>query len=59
MFDAMNHEEAFADLFDLGIQDDTPVLLYEANTDINVRIRTPGGLSAEQKFEKLVLQGDK
>ena len=32
--------------------------MYEANTDINVKVETPTGLSAETNFKRLVLQGD-
>ena len=58
MFDAMSLEEAVSDLFDSGIKDDTLSLIYEANSNIKVKVKTPYGLSAETKFDKLVLQGD-
>ena len=58
MFDSMKLEEAISDLYDSGMTDDTLSLLYESNTNINVKIKTPFGLTAENKFSKLVLQGD-
>jgi hypothetical protein len=58
MFDSMKLEEAISDLYDSGMTDDTLSLLYESNTNINVKIKTPFGLTAENKFSKLVLQGN-
>ena len=58
MFDSMNLQEAVSDLFDSGVKDNTLALLYEANKNINVKVKTPSGLSAETYFEQLVLQGD-
>ena len=58
MFDSMKLEEAISDICDSGMTDDTLSLLYESNTNINVKIKTPFGLTAENKFSKLVLQGD-
>ena len=58
MFDSMSLEEAVSDLFDSGITDNTLSLLYEANKNIKVKVKTPYGLSAETTFEKIVLQGD-
>ena len=34
------------------------VLLYEANGNINVKVKTAYGLSVESSFEQIVLQGD-
>ena len=56
MFDSMSLQEAVSDLYDSGVKDDTLTLLYEANKNIKVKVRTPYGLSAEQTFDKLVLQ---
>ena len=58
MFDSMDLEEAVSDLFNTGVTDDSLCLLYEANTNIKVQVKTPHGLSAENSFQKLVLQGD-
>ena len=58
MFDSMELDEAVSDLFDSGIKDDTLALLYDANRNINVRIKTPSGLGVEKHLDKVVLQGD-
>ena len=58
MFDSMKLEEAISDLYDSGMTDDTLSLLYDSNTNISVKVKTSYGLSAENKFSKLVLQGD-
>ena len=58
MFDSMELDEAVADIFDSGVKVDTLALLYNANKNIKVRVKTPSGLGVEQKFSKLVLQGD-
>ena len=58
MFDSMVLKETISDLFDSGIKDDTLALLYEANRNIKVRVKTPSGLSVENNFKELVLQGD-
>ena len=58
MFDSMDLEESVGDLFDSGVKDDTLALLYNANTNIKVKVKTPAGLSEEMTFKKLVLQGD-
>ena len=54
----MKLEEAISDLFDSGMKDDTLSLLYDSNRNIKVKVKTSSGLTAENKFPKLVLQGD-
>ena len=58
MYDSVDLDEAVSDMFDSGIQDYTLALLYDANQNINVRVKTPSGLGVEKYFEKVVLQGD-
>ena len=58
MFDSMDLDEAVADIFDSGVKDESLALLYNANKNIKVRVKTPSGLSVEQQFPKLVLQRD-
>ena len=58
MFDSMDLDEAISDLYDSGVTDDTLVLLYDANRNIKVRVKTPSGLGVEKIFDKVVLQGD-
>ena len=40
------------------MKDDTLALLYDANKNIKVQVKTPYGLSAENILEEIVLQGD-
>ena len=58
MFDGMKLSEALSDLFDSGIQDDTIHLLYEANKEVAVRVKTPFGLTEEVVLEEVILQGE-
>ena len=58
MFDGMNLKEAMSDLFDSGIDDDQLPLIYEANKNIKIQVKTPNGLTVEQTLEENVLQGD-
>ena len=45
MFDSMDLEESISDLYDSGIKDDTLALLYNANKNNKVKVKTPSGLS--------------
>ena len=45
MFDSMDLEESISDLFDTGIKDDTLALIYNANKNIKVKVKTPAVLS--------------
>ena len=58
MFDSIDLEEAISDLFDVGMQDDTLVLVYKANKEIYMAVKTPTGLTERQTLENIVLQGD-
>ena len=59
MFDSMSLKESMNDLYDVGVQDDSLALLYEANKDIKMSIKTPSGeLTEEQTIDSVVLQGD-
>ena len=58
MFDGMNLKEALSDLFNSGIEDDTIQLLYQANKNIAVQVKTPFGLTEEVVLEEVVLQGE-
>ena len=44
--------------YDSGINDDTLTLLYEANQNVKVRVKTPCGLTVENTLNEIVLQGD-
>ena len=58
MFDSVNLKEAINDLYDYGVQDEDLQLIYKANKEIFMAIKTPGGLTDRQKITNSVLQGD-
>ena len=58
MFDSMVLKETISDLFDSGINDEILTLLYEANRNVKVRVKTPTGLSVENTLDEIVLLGD-
>ena len=58
MFDTISLEEAISDLFDVGVKDDTLLLLYEANNSVNMSVKTPYGNSKRKIITNSFLQGD-
>ena len=54
----MNLEESLSDLFDSGMKDNTLALLYDANRNVRVKVKTSHGFTVEKKFPRIVLQGD-
>ena len=58
MFDGMNLRESINDLYDVGINDNTLQLVYDANKNIKFRVKTPAGLTGEGVLKEVVLQGD-
>ena len=58
MFDSMKLQEALSDLYDVGVQDDTLALLHGANSEIQMAVKTPSGLTQRQSIIDCVLQGD-
>ena len=58
MFDSINLEEAISDIFDVGVDDDSLCLIYKANSEIQMAVKTPGGLIDRQTVDNIVLQGD-
>ena len=57
-FDSLWLEEVMNDLFEAGVDDDSFSLLYEANKNVNVAVRTPNGLTSREIINNIVLQGD-
>ena len=45
-------------LYNSGVQDDTLHLIYEANKNVTVRVKTSYGLTEEVHLEEVVLQGE-
>ena len=58
MFDAIDLEEAISDIYDVGVDDDSLTLIYEANKEIEMAVKTPSGLTERQTVKNIVLQGD-
>ena len=57
-FDSLWLEEVMNDLFEAGIDDDNFALIFEANKNVNVAIKTPNGLTERENIKNIVLQGD-
>ena len=58
MFDAIGLKEALSDMYDAGVKDDNLTILYEANKEIRMAIKTQIGLTDRQSIKNVVLQGD-
>ena len=58
MFDSINLQEAISDIYDAGIQDEQLALIYKANQEISMAVKTPTGLTERQTVSDIVLQGD-
>ena len=58
MFDSIDLQEAISDIFDVGVNDDSLCLLYKANSEIQMAVKTPSGLTDRQTVKDIVLQGD-
>ena len=58
MFDSLDLTEATSDMFDVGLRNDNLNLIYKANDEIQMAVKTPGGLTDRQTMKNLVLQGD-
>ena len=59
MFDSINLKEAVCDIFDAGLDDENLALIYKANKEINMAVKTAHGLSERVEVKDSVLQGDK
>ena len=58
MFDSINLNEAISDIYDAGLKNDNLALIFKANEEINMAVKTPGGLTECQVLRNIVLQGD-
>ena len=58
MFDSIDLKEALSDIYDVGVNDDTLPLLYQANAEVFMSVKTPAGLTDRQTVHDSVLQGD-
>ena len=57
-FDGMWLDECVNDLYEAGITDDSLALIYEANKNNQVAIKTPCGITDRVSVQKIVLQGE-
>ena len=57
-FDTLWLEECINDLYDTGVVDDNLALIYEANKNNKVAVKTPFGLTERVDIKKIVLQGE-
>ena len=46
-------------IYDAGVNNDILRLIYKANYEVNMAVKTPHGLTDRQKLKNTVLQGDK
>ena len=58
MFDSIDLKEAISDIYDKGVDDNDLHLLYKANQEIHMAVKTAHGLSAREAVHDIVLQGD-
>ena len=58
MFDSECLCECMNDLYEAGIKDDTFALIYEANRENQIAVKTPNGITRREKFSEIVMQGD-
>ena len=54
----MDLREAISDIYDVGVNDETLALINNANKEIFMSVKTPGGLTERQTLKNIVLQGD-
>ena len=55
-FDSMWLKETMNDLYEAGIKDDHLAILYEANKEVKIAVKTPNGLTDRVKVGKIILQ---
>ena len=54
-FDSMWLEETMNDLFEAGVNDDNLALIYEANKEVQVAVKTPNGLTERKHIKEIIL----
>ena len=47
MFDSIDLKEAISDIYEYGVKDDTLQLIFKANEQIHMAVKTPGGLTEQ------------
>jgi hypothetical protein len=58
MFDSMSLNEAISDMYNVGVKDDTLLLLQDLNTDIKMLVKTSYGETDLVTLPSVVAQGD-
>ena len=56
MFDSIDFKDAISDMLDVGVKDNHISLLYEANSEIYMAVKTQDGLTHRQTLKDIVLQ---
>ena len=46
------------DPYEAGVTDDNLAVIYQANKEVNVTVKTPFGLTVRAMIENIILQGD-
>ena len=54
----MGSTELYADMYDIGLKNDKLQVLYKANKDVSISVKTPSGLTEETTMNQIVMQGD-
>jgi hypothetical protein len=54
----MSLMEACADMYDIGLKNDKLQVLYKANNDVALSVKTTSGLTEEITMKHIVMQGD-
>ena len=58
MFDSECLFECMNDIYEAGVSDEIFSILYEANRENFVAVKTPNGISRREVFKEIVMQGD-
>ena len=57
-FDSLSLEECMNDIYDAGVKNDNFALIYRANENNKVAVKTPFGFSEREDVSRIVLQGE-
>ena len=57
-FDSLWLRECMNDVFEAGLNDDKFAILYNANSNVQIAVKTPVGRTSRENIENIVIQGD-
>ena len=57
-FDSLWLSECLNDIYESGLKDDKLALIYDINSKVNFRVKTPVGLTNSEAIENVICQGD-